>query len=77
MVLHQGLGLAVVGAAVGLVCSLIVSHLMASLLYGVRPTDPLTFVGVALVFISVALFACYIPARRAMKLDPMIALRCE
>ena len=77
IVLRQGLGLAIVGAAVGLVCSLIVSHLMASLLYGVRPTDPLTFVGVALVFISVALFACYIPARRAMKLDPMIALRCE
>ena len=77
IVLRQGLGLAIVGAAVGLVCSLIVSHLMASLLYGVRPTDPLTFVGVALVFISVALFACYIPARRAMKLDPMIALRYE
>jgi len=77
IVLRQGLGLAIVGAAVGLVCSLIVSHLMASLLYGVRPTDPLTFAGVALVFISVALFACYIPARRAMKLDPMIALRYE
>ncbi len=77
IVLRQGLGLAIVGAAVGLVCSLIVSHLMASLLYGVRPTDPLTFAGVALVFISVALFACYIPARRAMKLDPMVALRYE
>jgi predicted permease len=76
-VLHQGLGLAIVGAAVGLVCALIVSHLMASLLYEVRPTDPLTFVGVALLFIGVALVACYVPARRAMNVDPMVALRCE
>src|SRR5438874_986582 len=77
IVLRQGLGLAIVGAAVGLVCALMVSHLMASLLYGVRPTDPATFVGVALVFISVALFACYIPARRPMRVDPMVALRYE
>src|SRR6266446_6172019 len=77
IVLRQGLGLAIVGAAVGLVCALIVSHLMASLLYGVRPTDPLTFAGVAFLFIGVALLACYLPARRAMKVDPMVALRYE
>jgi ABC-type antimicrobial peptide transport system permease subunit len=77
VVLRQGLDLAIVGAAVGLVCSLIVSHLMASLLYGVRPTDPLTFAGVALLFLAMALVACYVPARRAMKVDPMVALRCE
>src|SRR6478736_4813027 len=77
IVLRQGLGLAIIGAAVGLVCSLIVSHLMTSLLYGVRPTDPLTFAGVALLFIGVALVACYVPARRAMKVDPMDALRYE
>jgi putative ABC transport system permease protein len=77
IVLRQGLGLAIVGAAVGLVCSLIVSHLMASLLYGVRPTDPLTFAGVAFLFIGVAVLACYLPARRAMKVDPMVALRYE
>jgi len=77
MVLRQGLGLAIVGAAVGLVCALIVSHLMASLLYGVRPTDPFTFVGVALLLIAVALLACYIPARYATRVDPMTALRYE
>jgi len=77
IVLGQGLGLAIVGAAVGLVCALIVSHLMASLLYGVRPTDPLTFAGVAFLFLGVALLACYLPARRAMKVDPMVALRYE
>ena len=77
IVLRQGLGLAIVGAAVGLVCSLIVSHLMASLLYGVRPTDPLTFAIVAFFFLGVALLACYLPARRAMRVDPMVALRYE
>ncbi len=77
MVLRQGLGLAIAGAAVGLTCALIVSHFMAGLLYGVRPTDPLTFIGVALLLIGVALLACYIPARRAMKVDPIVALRYE
>jgi putative ABC transport system permease protein len=77
MVLRQGLGLAMAGAALGLVGSVIVSHLMAGLLYGVMPTDALTFVGVTLVLTGVALAACYIPARRAMRVDPMIALRYE
>jgi ABC-type antimicrobial peptide transport system permease subunit len=77
IILHQGLTLAFAGALVGLVCALVVSHLMASLLYGVRPTDPLTFASVALLFLAVALFACYLPARRAMRVDPMIALRYE
>jgi predicted permease len=75
MVLRQGLVLALSGAAVGLVCALIVSHLMAGLLYGVRPTDPVTFTGVALLLIGVALLACYIPARRAIRVDPLVALR--
>jgi putative ABC transport system permease protein len=75
MVVRQGLGLAIGGAGVGLVCALIVSHLMAGLLYGVRPTDPVTFVGVALLLIGVALLACYIPARRAIRVDPLVALR--
>ena len=77
MVLRQGLGLAISGAAVGLVGALIGSHLMAGLLYGVRPTDPLTFVGVTLLLTVVALAACYIPARRAMRINPLVALRYE
>jgi putative ABC transport system permease protein len=71
------LELAIAGAALGLVGALIVSHLMAGLLYGVRPTDPVTFVGVAILLIGIALLACYLPARRAMRVDPMVALRCE
>jgi putative ABC transport system permease protein len=77
MVLRQGLRMAIAGTAVGLVGSLIVSRLMAGLLYGVRPTDPATFVGVAIFLVGIALLACYLPARRAMRVDPMIALRYE
>jgi len=77
MILRQGLELAIAGAALGLVGALIVSHLMAGLLYGVRPTDPVTFVGVAILLIGIALLACYIPARRAMRVDPLVALRYE
>jgi putative ABC transport system permease protein len=77
MVLQQGLRLALVGAAVGLVCALIAARLMSGMLYGVRPADPLTFAGVAVLLIGVAVLACYIPARHATKVDPMIALRYE
>ena len=77
MVLRQGLALALAGAAVGFVGALIVSHLMAGLLYGVRPTDPVTFAGVAVLLIGVALLACYFPARRALRVDPLVTLRHE
>ena len=77
MVLRQGLTLAIAGAALGLGGALIVSHLMAGLLYGVTPTDPVTFIGVTLVLTAVALAACCIPARRAMRVDPLVALRYE
>jgi predicted permease len=77
MVLRQGLGMAIAGAAVGIAGALSVSHLMAGLLYGVKPTDPLTFAGVALLLIGVALLACYFPARRAIRVDPLVALRYE
>jgi len=75
MVLSQGLALALAGAVVGLAGALIVSHLMAGLLYGVSPSDPLTFIGLTVVLLIVALAACYFPARRAMRVDPIVALR--
>jgi putative ABC transport system permease protein len=75
MVLRQGLGLALAGSAVGVVGALVVSNLMSGLLYGVRPADPLSFVIVAVLLVMIALVACYLPARRATKVDPMMALR--
>ena len=75
MVLRQGLSLAGAGIAAGLVGALIVSHLMAGLLYGVRPTDPAVFLAIPLLLFMVAAMASYLPARRAMKVNPMIALR--
>jgi ABC-type antimicrobial peptide transport system permease subunit len=77
MILHQGLALAAIGAGIGLIAALIVARLMRSVLYGVGPTDPITFVAVPAIFIAVAVLACYLPARRATKVDPMIALRRE
>ena len=75
MILRQGLALALAGAAVGLVGALIVAHLMAGLLFGVSPSDPLTFVSLTVVLVIVAVAACFIPARRAMRVDPIVALR--
>jgi predicted permease len=77
LVLGQGLALAIAGAGLGLVGALILSHLMASLLYGVSPIDPPTFVTVTVVLTAVALAASYIPALRAMRIDPLTALRSE
>ncbi|HET9177600.1 MAG TPA: ABC transporter permease [Terriglobia bacterium] len=77
MVIGHGLKLAVIGIAVGIAGALALTRFLTSLLYGVKPTDPLTFVAVSMILIAVALAACYIPARRAAKVDPMVALRYE
>jgi len=77
MVLGQGARLAAMGIAIGLVAALGVTRLMARFLFGVRPTDPLTFAGVSLLLLGIALLACYLPARRAMRVDPMVALKYE
>jgi putative ABC transport system permease protein len=77
MILAQGLKLTLFGVVIGLGAAFALTRWMETLLFHVRPTDPLTYTAIAVALTLVALFACYIPARRATKVDPMIALRCE
>ncbi len=77
LVVRQGMMLALVGSAVGIAGALGLSRLLTSLLYGVKPTDPLIFVGVTVLLMMVALAASCVPAVRAMRVDPIVVLRCE
>ncbi len=77
LVVRQGMALAMIGVGIGLITSYALTRLMKNLLFGVSATDPLTFGLIALLLVVVALLACFIPARRAANVDPLVALRCE
>jgi ABC-type antimicrobial peptide transport system permease subunit len=77
MILKQGLRTALLGIGIGLVAALGLTQLMKSLLFGIGATDPLTFISVAATLLFVALAASYLPARRAMRVDPLVALKYE
>lgn len=77
LVLMNGLTLALLGLGIGVAGALALTRVLATILYGVGPRDPLTMVSVGVILAAVALIACFVPARRATKVDPMVALRHE
>jgi ABC-type antimicrobial peptide transport system permease subunit len=77
LVLREGLTLVTIGLAIGLIASANLTHLVASFLYGVEALDAVTFMMVPVILAAVALIACYLPARRATRVDPVVALRNE
>jgi ABC-type antimicrobial peptide transport system permease subunit len=77
LVLRDGLALTLIGCAVGLAAAVGVTRFLTFLLYGISPLDPITFVAIPVLLAGVALLACWIPARRASRVDPMVALRYE
>jgi len=77
LVVRQGMVLAFSGVTIGLAAAFLLTRLMRSLLFGVEATDPITFAGISLLLATIALLACYVPAQRAARIDPLISLRCE
>ena len=77
LILGQGLRLALVGGSLGIAASFALTRYMSHLLYGISPRDPQTFAAIPFALLGVALLACYVPARRAMRVDPIVALRYE
>jgi len=76
-IIRQGMTLALIGCGLGVILAVVLTRVVSSLLYGVTPTDPLTFALTVLLLSAVAFVSCWLPARRAAKIDPMVALRCE
>jgi ABC-type antimicrobial peptide transport system permease subunit len=77
LVVRQGMTMTLIGLALGLIGAFLLSRVIAGLLYGVSATDPLTFAGVSIMLLAVALLACLLPARRATRVNPIVALRTE